>query len=217
MSLLNPYKKTKGNGGQMRWPWQRTPTPEKRSGQGFTDTIIAGIISQTGGAGASSGVGSYGCIVQQCAEQYGTAFESCTVHAEDRIQKLLTASLLGNVARTTVANGSCMYLILVEGGEIQLQPVGTWDISGGGTDPSSWSVRCDLYGPSSNDTVYTSYNSVLHFMHHSNPSRPWLGLSGTDAAPTTAALAANLETRLKEEAGFSQVRLFFTLAYQSGC
>ena len=38
----------------MKWPWQRTPTPEKRSGQGFTDTIIAGIISQTGGAGASS-------------------------------------------------------------------------------------------------------------------------------------------------------------------
>lgn len=182
----------------MRWPWQRTPTPEKRSGQGFTDTIIAGIISQTGGAGASSAISTG--IVQQCAEQYGTAFEACTVHADDSLKKVLTPSLLGNIARTTIANGACMYLILVEGGEIKLRAVGSWDISGRGTDPSAWMARCDLYGPSSNETVYVGYNSVIHVMHHYNESRPWLGLGGMDSASTTAALAAAIETRLKQEA-----------------
>ena len=181
----------------MSWFRRKAPPPEKRSGQGFSDTIIAGILSQTGGAASSSAISTG--IVQQCAEQYATAFEACTVHAEARIQKLLTPSLLGNVARTTVANGVCMYLIEIMSGEIKLRPVGSWDISGGGTDPETWMVRCDLYSPSSNDTAYTSYNSVLHFMHHYSEARPWLGQSGMDAAPTTAALAANLETRLKQE------------------
>ena len=182
----------------MKWPWRKTPTPEKRSGQGFSDTIIAGILSQTGGA-ASSGVVTTG-VVEQCAQAYATAFEACTVHASDMVKKVLTPSLLGNVARTIVSTGSAMYLIEIVSGEIKLRPVGSWDISGGGTDPSGWMVRADTYSPSSTDTVYTSYNSVLHFLHHYNPSRPWLGLSGMDTASTTAGLAANLETRLKQEA-----------------
>ena len=116
------------------------------------------------------------------------------------VKKVLTPSLLGNIARTVVSSGAAMYLIEVMSGEIKLRPIGSWDISGSGADPSSWYVRGDIYSPSSNDTVYVGYNSVIHVMHHYSEARPWLGLSGMDSASTTAALAAAIETRLKQEA-----------------
>ena len=85
-------------------------------------------------------------------------------------------------------------------GGLRLQPIGSWDVRGG-PDPHSWWYRCDRFGPSGNLTELVPAAAVLHFRYAVDSARPWHGVSPLGWARATGTLAANLETRLGEEAG----------------
>ena len=112
----------------------------------------------------------------------------------------INPAFLGLVGRSLVRRGESVFVIGVERGRIQLQPVGSWDVRGG-SDPSRWFYRCDVYGPSGNQTRFLPGASVLHFKWGVDPSRPWHGLGPLAYASLTGRLLGNLEQRLGEEAG----------------
>ena len=86
--------------------------------------------------------------------------------------------------------------------ELRLIPCGSWDVRGG-WEPESWFYRVDTFGPSGNVTVFVPGSKILHCMFSYDPARPWLGLSPLQWASLTGTLAANLESKLGEEAGGS--------------
>ena len=88
----------------------------------------------------------------------------------------------------------------VRHGGVRLQPIGSWDVRGG-TDEATWWYRIDEYGPSDNRTLVVPSASVLHVRYAVDAARPWHGLAPLQWARSTGTLAANLETRLGEEAG----------------
>ena len=83
---------------------------------------------------------------------------------------------------------------------MRLQPIGSWDVRGP-ADERGWWYRLDEYGPHSNSTDVVSGMSVIHCRYAVDSARPWYGLAPLQWARATGTLAANLETRLGEEAG----------------
>ena len=64
-----------------------------------------------------------------------------------------------------------------------------------------WWYRVDEFGPSGNSTHFVPAAAVLHCRYSVDSARPWYGIGPLGWARATGTLAANLETRLGEEAG----------------
>ena len=93
-----------------------------------------------------------------------------------------------------------MHAIEVRAGALRLAPAGSWDVRGP-ADERAWWYRVELYGPGGHETRMLPSGAVLHARYAVDPGRPWHGVSPLGWARATGALAANLETRLGEEAG----------------
>ena len=113
---------------------------------------------------------------------------------------VLTPTVRALLARNLIRRGEDVHLIDVDGGMIRLMPVGSWDVRGGMPE-SQWWYRVDTYGPSDNRTDVVPSGMVLHTRYAVDSARPWYGLGPLQWASSTGTLAANLETRLGEEAG----------------
>ena len=153
----------------MRWPWSKQV--EKRAS--YTDAVVAAILSQSSGTAA----GDPGAIaaLETSAGLYARAFASATVSPSNFRTAAITPGLLSLIARNLIRRGESLHLIEIEGGAIQLSPVGTWDLSGG-DDPRSWLVRADLFGPSGSRSVYRPWDAFLHVRYSIDPARPWRGI-----------------------------------------
>ena len=181
----------------MRWPWQRRKAePEKRqSTQPFTDAIQAAIAAQAGGSltGNPLALGA----LEMAAGAYSRAFAGASLSPA---VPALTPAIRASIGRSLIRRGESVYLIQVKAGAPRLIPVGSWDVRGG-WEPETWFYRADTFGPSGNTTVFVPGSKILHCMFSYDPARPWLGLSPLQWASLTGTLAANLESKLGEEAG----------------
>ena len=106
------------------------------------------------------------------------------------------------IARNLIRRGEDVHQLRVDGGAMRLQPIGSWDVRGG-PDERTWWYRVDEFGPSGNLTHFVPAAAVLHVRYAVDSARPWYGISPLGWAQSTGTLAANLETRLGEEAGSS--------------
>ena len=104
------------------------------------------------------------------------------------------------IARNLIRRGESLHLLTVDRGTVRLTPAGSWDVRGGWHE-ADWWYRLDTFGPSGNATHFVPSGAAVHCRYAIDPSRPWLGISPLGWARSTGTLAANLETRLGQEAG----------------
>ena len=182
----------------MRWPWQREPEPERRQAVPFTDAVVAALTAQAGGnaAGDPSAIAA----LEAAAGLYAAAFAGARVTPANPMTAGLTPGCRALIARDLIRRGESVHAIGIEGGAVRLQPVGSWDVRGG-PDERTWWYRTDVFGPSGNLTNFTPSGAVVHCRYAVDSARPWYGLAPLQWARATGTLAANLETRLGEEAG----------------
>ena len=178
----------------MRWPWSK----QVETRASYTDAVVQAILSQASGDSAGD-PGALGAL-ETASGLYARAFASATVSPINSRTAAITPGLLSLIARNLIRRGDSLHLIEVEGGEIRLSPVGTWDISGGDRE-GGWMVRADLFGPSGSRSVSRPWDAFIHCRYAVDPSRPWRGVGPLGWASDTGLLAANLEKRLGEEAG----------------
>ena len=81
----------------------------------------------------------------------------------------------------------------------ELIPVAAHEVYGVGARPESWKYRITINVPGGALTREVGYSDVAHFRLRATPDAPWRGRSAWAACPTTAALAARLETSLANE------------------
>ena len=112
----------------------------------------------------------------------------------------LSPGCMALIARNLIRRGEDVHQIMIEGGMVRLQPIGSWDVRGGPWE-SDWWYRCDRFGPSGNLTELVPSAAVLHTRYSVDSARPWYGIGPLGWARSTGTLAANLEARLGEEAG----------------
>ena len=100
-----------------------------------------------------------------------------------------------------IREGEIVLAIDAADGELKLWPVADYDVHGG-FDPGPLDLSLE---PGRTvvlrDTDPVAAADVVHLMYARDPQRPWLGVGPLTAASSTVTLAANLETRLSEEAG----------------
>ena len=178
------------------WPFGKRE-PEKRESIPFTDAVVAALAAQAGGQ--SVGDASAIAALEAAVALYSRAFAAVKVNPSGTP---LRPANLALIARNLLRRGEDLHQIDVSGGEIRLQAIGSWDVRGG-ADESSWWYRCDRFGPSGNVTELVPAAAVLHCRYSVDSARPWHGISPLGWARSTGTLAANLETRLGEEAGSS--------------
>ena len=180
----------------MRWPWSKRE-PERRQSVPFTDAVVAALTAQA--SGQSVGDASAIAALETACALYTRAFAA--VRFSPRVPAL-SPFAMALIARNLIRRGEDVHQIMVERGAVRLQPIGSWDVRGG-PDPAEWWYRCDRFGPSGNLTELVPGASVIHCMYAVDSARPWYGIGPLGWARSTGTLAANLETRLGEEAGGS--------------
>ena len=176
------------------WPFRKS---EKRESLPFTDAVVAALAAQAAG----QSVGDPGAIaaLESAVALYSRAFAAVKLSPA---VPALSPSCMALIARNLIRRGEDVHLIDVRGGEVKLIPCGSWDVRGPWREPS-WFYRVDTFGPSGNDTHFVPSAAVLHVRYAVDSARPWYGISPLGWARSTGTLAANLETRLGEEAGSS--------------
>ena len=180
----------------MKFPWtRRAPEPEKRQSVPFTDAVVAALTAQA--SGAAVGDASAIAALEAAVALYSRAFSAVKLSPA---VPALSPGCLALIARNLIRRGEDVHQIMVDGGAVRLQPIGSWDVRGGPVE-SSWWYRCDRFGPSGNLTELVPAGAVLHVRYAVDSARPWYGIGPLGWARSTGTLAANLETRLGEEAG----------------
>ena len=180
----------------MRWPWSKGE-PEKRQSAPFSDAVVAALAAQAGGQ--SVGDASAIAALESAVALYSRAFAAVRLSPA---VPALSPSCLALIARNLIRRGEDVHQVMVEGGEVRLQPIGSWDVRGSPRE-ADWWYRVDRFGPSGNLTDFVPAAAVLHTRYSVDSARPWHGISPLGWARSTGVLAANLETRLGEEAGSS--------------
>ena len=178
------------------WPFRKRE-PERRESLPFTDAVVAALTAQA--AGTATGDPSAIAALEAAVALYSRAFAAATVGPPEAAA-VLTPAFRALLARNLIRRGEDVHQIMIDRGAIRLRPIGSWDVRGG-PDPAGWWYRCDRFGPSGNLTELVPAAAVLHVRYAVDSARPWYGISPLGWARSTGALAANLETRLGEEAG----------------
>ena len=177
----------------MRWPW--AARPEIRSS--YTDLIVAGLFAQADGTtshvGAIAAVeiasGLWGRLplIGNCRASLsglGWPLTGRTVGHRNSALSRRRSALRARCAGRGGGAPACLGL-----GRERIARPGDLDVS--------------LPARGAKRTISRMVESagVLHVRYSSDARQPWIGVSPLARCPTTAALGANLETRLSQEAG----------------
>ena len=159
--------------------------PETRS-QSYTDQVVGAIVA------SASGAGSHDVTLTAAAEiarsQWGRAFSAAR-------SDVLDPATLEMIGRALVSPGEIVFL-RARG---ELIPVAAHEVYGIGPAPADWRYRIQINAPVGMVTREVGHDDVCHFRVRATPDAPWQGRSAWAACPTTAALAARLETSLGNE------------------
>lgn len=178
----------------MRWPWARRAV-ERRNAP-YTDSIVSAIVAAAGGVAAADVHAT--AALEACAGIVGRAFAMAEPMPA---MPALSPDRLALIGRDVMRRGESLHVIDVGAdGRLSLLPVGSWDVQGGAA-PASWWYRCDLFGPSGNETRLVPGSAVVHVRYSVDPARPWFGVGPVQVAALTGRLHAAVEQMAADEAG----------------
>ncbi len=180
------------------WPFTKT---EKRSTEvdGFTNILLNAVESQADSDDSQLVRGV--AAIETAAGLWRRAFSSAAVDPATPLTQALTPEFLGWIGQELVLRGEGLAVIQVEGGKLELLPVGDFSVTGKASR-NSWRYRCTVYGPSSTLTYQRApADQVIHCRWSYQAELPEFGASPWKRASLTSTLLGNLEKRLSEETG----------------
>ena len=175
----------------------RRQPPETRASA--TDVLVQAI--QTAAAGISTGNASAIAALEVASGMWSRAFAAATVKPQTLATRAITPAILSSIGRQLVMRGQSLHALMVERGQVRLDPIGYWEIRGNSPNEDDWIVRCEFYGPTGSYSRIISHKNVVNCRYSCLPSQPSRGLSPMDFAAATGKLAGNIEQRLSDEAG----------------
>ena len=159
--------------------------------------MVAALTAQA--AGTATGDPSAIAALEAACALYTRAFSAVKLSPA---VPALSPGCLALIARNLIRRGEDVHQIMVDRGMVRLAADRlAWDVRGGPRRVVEWWYRCDRFGPSGNLTELVPAGAVLHVRYAVDSARPWYGIGPLGWARATGTLAANLETRLGEEAG----------------
>lgn len=165
----------------------------------YTDAVVD--LLQQRAAGTASGGNPHAIAATEIAASlWGRAFQAADVRPQSTASAAITPAVLELIGRGLILKGEALFVIEVDAGAVRLDPAASWTVSGGSA-PDTWRYEVTRAGPSRTRTTRrVRPERVVHVRYAVDPARPWAGCSPLASAKLTAALAANSERRLGEEA-----------------
>ena len=186
----------------MKWPFRHQLETRESA---YSDAVIAALVSRA--EGKSLATPSATAALEACAGVVGRGFAASEVSGPDSIIQALTPSIMEMIGRSLIRRGEVVFLIDTMGGELKLLPTEAHDVDGG-PDPSTWTYRLTLNGPSrtlTHDDIPSQ--SVLHFKYAVDPSTPYRGNGPIAVANLAGRLSAETVRALAEESSSPVGRL----------
>ena len=160
-----------------------------------TDAVVSAMMTRASARVAAGGVAA----VEVAAGMVSRAFALADVTpATARIA--LTRSALALAGRQLVVRGECLFALDVGQRGIIVIPAASWDVRGTDPDPATWRYRVDLAAPDSTRFRTIDREGVIHAIADPDAYAPWRGRGVLRRSTATAALAADLEAALDDEA-----------------
>ena len=172
------------------------PLETRQESTTFTDARVASAIAAAVGTASDPQALA---AAEIASGLWSRAFASARVEPMTRATSALTPQCLALIARELVRAGEFAAEIRVRRGRVALEPASWWDVRGG-VDESTWIYELTSSGPDATATRTVPGDRVVHCRYAVSPSAPWRGLSPLALQKETAALAAWLELRLRQEA-----------------
>ena len=178
-------------------PWA-TKTEKRESGGDFSNAVIRLLENQAAGTAADSG--SHAAL-EACAGSLSRAFQGATVEGPQWAKDAVNPMVLAQMGRDLTRTGDSMHVIAVNPmGRVELLPCSSWHFEGGASR-STWYVRATVFGPSTSETHYVSYDGVVWLAWGSAPGTPYVGDGPTAWASATNRMLSQTERSLADEAG----------------
>ena len=175
----------------MRWPWQKT---ERRS---YTAIITQAIEQAAGKAGATGQSAAIECASGFLSRELAAA----EIEGPEWVRRAVTRTWLDWLCRETVRNGEALSIIRMNrDGDVRLLPASHWHWTGRDPDEMTWRATVSAYGPSGSMTREIGRADLIRMVWSTSATEPHRGRSVGTLAGSTAALAANAETSLSQEA-----------------
>ena len=111
----------------------------------------------------------------------------------------LTPDVMAMIGRALLTSGNSVWAVKVRGGEIRLDPIADWTITGE-PDESTWRYTANRAGPSRQTSQKLTSARVIHVRIGTLPAYPWRGRGPLEIAASSSSLAARIEEQLAEEA-----------------
>ena len=176
------------------WPWRR----ETRADSSYTDALVAAITANA--SGQNTAVPTATAALEACAGFVGRAFAAAEVSGPDLYRRALGPACMALIGRALVRRGELVFFIDVQDGELLLLPCQTHDVDGD-TDPSTWTYRLTLGGPSRTRTYQpVPAAGVVHLAYARDPETPWRGYGPLQVALLAGRLSAETVAALADEA-----------------
>ena len=176
----------------MRFPWTR----EIRQDTDYGHALLAAIFAQA--QGTKGPIKARVGAVAAAAGWWARAFASAKV-TPGVVGDAFGPALRGYTGRQLILRGEVVFVLDGVGG-LSLTPVSAWDIVGG-PDPSTWTYKVTVNGPSQSVALDVPASRILHLMYQRSESQPWRGVGPLEDCQETHNLAMALETRLRQEVG----------------
>ena len=176
----------------MRFPWQR----ETRQDTDYGDALLAAIVAQA--QGTKGPIKARVGAVAAAAGWWARAFASAKL-TPGIVADAFGPALRGYTGRQLILRGEVVFVLDGAGG-LSLTPAASWDVKGG-ADPSTWTYKATINGPSQAVVLEVPASRILHLMYQRSESHPWRGVGPLSDCQETHNLAMALETRLRQEVG----------------
>ena len=177
----------------------------ERRESAYTDAVIAALVSKADGK--TLALPSATAALEAASGTVGRGFAAAEVDGPSYITGALTPAIMEMVGRSLITLGEVVFLIDTRDGELKLFPTEKHDIAGG-PDPSTWTYRLTLNGPTRTITHSdVPAQSVLHFRYAVDPARPWAGRGPIQVAALAGRLSAETVKALGDEASGPTGRL----------
>ena len=156
---------------------------------GYSDLLLAGLETLASG---SAGNILRTSALEIAARIWSGALASASVTGG---RGALTPEVLAMTGRQLVRTGEAVFAIEVRDGAVALYPVAEWEVLDG------YRYRAEVLKPPGRSLSRSlPREAVVHFKWATDPREPWRGVAPMAAAALGATVAANVETRLSEEA-----------------
>ena len=176
----------------MRFPWTR----ETRQDTDYGDALLTAIFNQA--QGNTGLVQSNLAAVAVASGWWARAFASAKL-TPGIVADAFGPALRAYTGRQLILRGEAVF-VLDAAGRLSFTPASKWDIEGG-PDPSTWTYKVTVNGPSQSVVVEVPASRILHLMYSRSESSPWKGVGPLADCQETYSLAQALETRLRQEVG----------------